>query len=133
MKFDDLYNRVFISERDEVVDTANNEVAVPEDFDDVEPAPLPEPTPEVPTEAPVEDTQTASNLSDYMNQLGEFADKLQNTDSMSLMTLISKLDRPETPFDGIYSNIHNDVTAAARQLREISEKIKSFIIHAAKK
>lgn len=133
MKFDDLYNRVFISEQDEVVDTANNEVAVPEDFDDVEPAPLPEPAPEVPTEAPVEDTQTASNLSDYMNQLGEFADKLQNTDSMSLMTLISKLDRPETPFDGIYSNIHNDVTAAARQLREISEKIKSFIIHAAKK
>lgn len=133
MKFDDLYNRVFVAEQD-VVDTANNEVAVPEDFDDVEPAPLPEPASEVPTETPaVEDTQTASNLSDYMNQLGEFADKLQNTDSMSLMTLISKLDRPETPFDGIYSNIHNDVTAAARQLREISEKIKSFIIHAAKK
>jgi len=133
MKFDDLYNRVFIKEQDEVVDTANSEVAVPEDFDDVEPAPLPEPAPEASTEAPVEDTQTASNLSDYMNQLGEFADKLQNTDSMSLLTLVSKLNVKDTPFEGIYDNMHNDITAAARQLREISEKIKSFIIHAAKK
>lgn len=133
MKFDDLYNRVFIKEQDEVVDTANSEVAVPEDFDDVEPAPLPEPAPEVSTETPVEDTQTASNLSDYMNQLGEFADKLQNTDSMSLLTLVSKLNVKDTPFEGIYDNMHNDITAAARQLREISEKIKSFIIHAAKK
>jgi hypothetical protein len=130
MKFDDLYNRVFIKEQDE----AASEVAMPEDVE-VEPAPLPEPAP-VSTEEPapvVDSTASASSLTDYITQLEDFANKLNSTDGSSLNSLVSKLDKVETPFEGIYSRTSADIVDAAKTLRAVSEKLKNFIIHAAKK
>jgi len=135
MNFTDLYNRVFIKEQ-----TSNNEVADPADFNDVEPAPLP------PTNLATDDLgldasnslendniATSSNLTDYITQLEEFANKLNSTDGSSLNSLVSKLDRVETPFEGIYSRTSADIVDAAKTLRSVSEKLKNFIIHAAKK
>jgi len=133
MKFNDLYNRVFISEQDET------EVADPSspDFNDVEPAPLPELTPEVSPEMaetePTSSPESASSITDYINQIEDFANKLNGTDGSSLQSLVSKLDRVETPFEGIYSRTSAEIVDAAKTLRSVSEKLKNFIIHAAKK
>ena len=135
MNFTDLYNRVFIKEQ-----PSNNEVADPADFDDVKPAPLPR------TDLATDDlgldasnslendtVATSSNLTDYITQLEEFANKLNSTDGSSLNSLVSKLDRVETPFEGIYGRTSADIVDAAKTLRSVSEKLKNFIIHAAKK
>ena len=133
MKFNDLYNRVFISEQGET------EVADPTspDFNDVEPAPLPELTPEVSPEmaetVPTSSPESASSITDYINQIEDFANKLNGTDGSSLQSLVSKLDRVETPFEGIYSRTSAEIVDAAKTLRSVSEKLKNFIIHAAKK
>jgi hypothetical protein len=133
MKFNDLYNRVFISEQNET------EVADPTspDFNDVEPAPLPELTPEVSPEMgetePTASPESASSITDYINQIEDFANKLNGTDGSSLQSLVSKLDRVETPFEGIYSRTSAEIVDAAKTLRSVSEKLKNFIIHAAKK
>lgn len=132
MKFDDLYNKVFVIEQDEL-EAANSEVADPADFDDVEPMPLPEPSPEVEEQAPVDNTATASSLTDYITQLEDFANKLNSTDGTSLQSLVSKLDKVETPFEGIYSRTSAEIVDAAKTLRSVSEKLKNFVIHAAKK
>ncbi len=132
MKFDDLYNRVFSQEQDEAP-IANTEVADPADFNDVEPAPLPEPAPVTEEPAPVDSTASTTNLTDYITQLEDFANKLNSTDGSSLNALVSKLDKVETPFEGIYSRTSADIVDAAKTLRAVSEKLKNFIIHAAKK
>lgn len=132
MKFDELYKRVIITEQD------NTEVAHPDDFNDVEPMPLPETTEELAaadTASPMQATAapSASGLNDYISQLEEFANKLNGTDGSSLQSIVANLDKVETPFDGIYSRTSADIVDAAKTLRSISEKIKNFIINAAKK
>ena len=125
MKFDDLYNNIFISEQTDV------QVADPANFDDVEPLPTPE-LPEVTSNSPVA-TNSGATLTDYINQLEEFANKLNGTDSSSLQSLVSQLDRVESPFEGIYGRTSAEIVDAAKTLRSVSEKLKNFIIHAAKK
>lgn len=135
MKFDSLYKQVFIAEA--VVGNEETEVADPANFDDVEPMPLPEPTEEQPVTPAVPETPlpavTTSTLTDYIKELEDFANKLNSADGDSLQSLVSKLDKVETPFEGIYSRTSAEIVDAAKTLRSVSEKIKSFIIHAAKK
>lgn len=132
MKFNDLFNRVFVAEQN------NEEVASPSDFDDVDPLPVPE----IPVATMPADTGTAvapqaangaSTLTDYITQLEEFANKLNGTESSSLQSLVSQLDKVESPFEGIYSRTSAEIVDAAKTLRSVSEKLKNFIIHAAKK
>jgi hypothetical protein len=127
MKFNELYKKVFITEE-------NSEVAHPDDFNDVEPMPVPEPsTAESQPEGNQTTVQTGSGLTDYINQLEEFANKLNGTDGSSLQSLVANLDKIETPFEGIYSRTSAEIVDAAKTLRSISEKIKNFVINAAKK
>ena len=97
--------------------------------------PLPETPLATDDTAPIEDSgmQSSSSLTDYITQLEDFANKLNSTDGSSLNSLVSKLDRIETPFEGIYSRTSADIVDAAKTLRGVSEKLKNFIIHAAKK
>lgn len=124
MKFNDLYNRVFVSEQDV-------EVADPANFDDVEGNPIPEPAPAA---AGGESTPSfGGSLTDFITQLEEFANKLNSTDASSLQSMVANLDKPATPFDGIRSRTSSDIEAAAKTLRTVSEKLKNFVINAAKK
>lgn len=137
MKFDDLYNKVFVSEqaKDE------KEVADPTDFNDVEPMPLPEPPVASDTplatdgveQTPATSQMPAGSVSDYISELESFANKLNGTESNSLQSLVSQLDRPGTPFDGISARTRGEIVRVAETLRSISENLKSFIINAAKK
>jgi hypothetical protein len=133
MKFDDLYNKVFVAEQDKI---ENTEVADPTDFDDVEPLPLPEQPPvedgdmQDPFQQPV---VPSNNISSYITDLEEFANKLNGTEESSLQSIVSRLDRPGTPFDGISGRTRSEIVRVAETLRSISENLKSFIINAAKK
>ena len=128
MKFEELYNQVFVKEQDEEI--MNKEVADPADFDDVEPLPLPDVSSEEPMTAPV---VSGTTLTDYVLQLEEYADKLNSTDGGSLQSLVSSLDQKDTPFEGIYGRTSTEIVDAAKTLRSVAEKIKNYIIHAAKK
>lgn len=128
MKFDDLYNKVFVKEA-ELSPEAPTEVADPADFNDVDPIPLPEP------EASPEgsEPQVSSSLSDYMTQCNDFAEKLQSAGGSCLQALVSTLDKPLTPFEGIHAKTSPDIEAAAKMLRQLSGKLLSFSIAATKK
>jgi hypothetical protein len=135
MKFDDLYNKVFVSEQEEVEDTTD-EVADPNDpAYDVEPMPLPE-TPLATDEVEPSDTnsgtQSSSSLNDYVTELESFADKMNCLGADCLNSLVSKLNQKDTPFEGIRDKTSSDIVNVASKLRDISEVIKSFLIHAAK-
>lgn len=133
MKFEDLYNRVVVAEQDAADMGANSEVADPADFNDVEPLPLPE-LPAEPTDQPLApQVDGGTTLTDYISQLEEFADKLNSTGGSSLQSLVSSLDRSDTPFEGIYARTSAEIVDAAKTLRSVAEKIKNYIIHAAKK
>ena len=127
MKFTDLYNRVFIREQDD-----QTEVPDPENFNDVDPMPVPEPSVAPTMDASGGSEVSSSTLTDYINQIEEFASKLNGTDGNSLQSLVSKLDRVETPFEGIYGRTSAEIVDAAKTLRSVSEKLKNFIIHAQK-
>lgn len=128
MKFDDLYNKVFIREQGELPSDDATEVAHPDDFNDVDPIPLPKPAePGAEPAAP----QVSSSLTDYMTQCNEFADKLQSS-SDCLQSLVASLDKPLTPFEGI-SGTSSDIENAAGMLRRLSGKLLSFTIAAQKK
>lgn len=132
MKFDALYNQVFLTEADE------DGIPMPEDFDDVAPAPVPA-TPEetegaegaepVAAEAPA--SGSGSTLKDYVDQLEEFADKINGVEG-SLQALVAKLDKPGTAFDGISQKTSSDIVRVAEVLLGISENLKSYIINSAK-
>jgi hypothetical protein len=123
MKFDDLYNKVFVQEQNET----NTEVAHPDDFDDVDPIPLPEPAKGAAAPVP----QNTSNLTQYMTECNEFADKLQSSGDC-LQTLVASLDKPLTPFEGI-SGTSSDIERVAALLRQLAGRLLSYNIAAAKK
>ena len=138
MKFEDLYKKVFVTEEEAKI--KSDEVASPEDFDDVEPAPLPDLSADdndidlATDEAPVADTSSSggSTLKDYVFKIEEFANVLNGTDGDSLAALVASLDKPETPFEGISSRTSSDIISAAKTLREVVETLKNFLIHSLK-
>lgn len=129
MKFDDLYNRVFIAEQDLPSDP-NTDVAHPDDFDDVDPIPLPSPA-EV-TSGTANPPVTTSSLTEYMKSCNDFAEKLQSGAGDCLQSLIMSLDKPLTPYEGI-SKLSSDIEDAAEKLRRISGRLLSYNIAAQKK
>ena len=130
MKFDELYNRVYLNEQDkEAPEEAGNETteANPEDFQaDVEPMPQPAPEATEKTAAP-----SGMTLLDYTNKLDELAELLLNTDGDCLQGLLVSLGKPNTPFQGI-SGKSVEVVRTAGALTELSGKLKMYIISSAK-
>ena len=132
MKFNELYNRVYLNEQDkEAPQEAGNEAteANPEDFNDVEPMPQPAPeeaTVEGETEAP-----QGTTLMDYVNKLDEVSELLLNLEGDCLQKLVLSLDKPGTPFDGIASK-SAEIVRASEALSTLSGKLKMYIISSAK-
>ncbi len=126
MKFNDLYNRVFIKEQDDT------EIADPAKFDDVAPAPVPEPvSAEVEASAPA---VPPADLSSFMQELLTFGNKLmdEKNPGQSMLAVLRKLDKPETPFEGIYGRTNNEILQAKDLLNSIASELLKFSIQAAK-
>ena len=131
MKFDELYKRVFITEQDAPSDMGN-EIAHPDDVS-VEPAPVPKiAAPAAAGAQPASGGGSGGGLTQFVADLEEFANKLNGTEGGSLQSLVSQLDVQHTAFEGIRSRTSSDIEAAAKSLRVVSEKLKNFIISAAK-
>ena len=115
MKFNDLYNRVFVQEQ--------SEVAAPSDID-VKPIPVPE--------APVENGDLAavsapSNITQHVQKCIEFANTLQDLGGGNcLLSFVSEIDKPGTPFDGIQAATSSYIESAANKLRELSGRLASY-------
>lgn len=110
MKFNDLYDRVFLSEQDNV------EVANPSDFEgDVKGAPTQKPA----LPGPEGDQGGGQNLQDYKGQVQEFINKLTEPGGNSLLALVGSLDRKNTPYEGISTKIRSNIAQAAKSLGDI--------------
>jgi hypothetical protein len=98
---------------------------------------LPEVQPEQPSSegdpsASAATAPSSATLKDYIVKLEEFADNINGVNGDSLQSLVFALDRPGTPFDGISSRTKSEIVRVAETLLSISEKLKSFIIGAAR-
>lgn len=143
MRFEELYNSVYLKEdeanketEEAPVESGGSTVPMPEDFDDVEPIPqAPGEQAEGETEGTTSEATapTGATLKDYIFQLEDFAEKINGLEGTSLQSLVSSLDRPGTPFDGISSRTKVDIVSVAETLLSISEKLKSFMINAVKR
>ena len=134
MKFDELYNRVYLNEQEkEAAEEIGNETteANPEDFKgDVEPMPQPAPAEPVAAEGEAEAPQ-GMTLMDYTNKLDEVAELLLNLEGDCLQKLVLALDKPGTPFDGI-SGKSAEIVRTSEALSTLSGKLKMYIISSAK-
>jgi len=132
MKFDDLYNRVFVNEQDEVA--TNTEVADPADFNDVEPMPLPE-TPLATDEAePVAASNSStSSVNDYIKLTLDFTNKMQDAmGGESLQTLMKSLDYPGSGFDNVSKSMSSKILAAVKAVQDVTAELVALNIHATK-
>lgn len=133
MKFNELYNRVYLNEQDkEAPEEAGNEAteANPEDFkSDVEP--MPQPAPEEATVEGEAEAPQGTTLMDYVNKLDEVSELLLNLEGDCLQKLVLSLDKPGTPFDGIASK-SAEIVRASEALSTLSGKLKMYIISSAK-
>lgn len=134
MKFDSLYNKVFLTEQNdeislpddvdidadgEIADTGN-EIAEPENFE-TEPAPV---------NAPAGD---AGSLKNYINKLEELIASLNGVDADSLQKLVNDLDRPGSLYTGIANDTSPEIIKLAEQTASLVEILKGYIINSAKR
>lgn len=127
MKFDHLYNQVFLIEQDEEapeqmpeeIPAPEDGVATPDNYN-VEPA-------------PVVSGADASGIQTYKSQLQEFANSMQNTDTECLQKLVSDLDRPGSLFMGISRELSSRIIKIASDAKEIATILDGFVINSAKR
>lgn len=135
MKFEDFYNQVFVIEKDEEV---RNNIASPEDMDDVEPLPLP-PTPAAPAATPNENGtpatpaagNTAGTLSEYINKIVEFSESLNNDTGECLNSLCKKLDVPGTPYADISAKTATTIVRVTGGLGDLVQVLIDYNLKSA--
>jgi hypothetical protein len=134
MKFDDLYNRVFVNEQDEAVDTTS-EVADPNDpAYDVEPMPLPETPLATDGSDSGEASETATtSVTDYIKLTLDFTKKMQDAmGGESLQTLMKSLDYPGSGFDDQSKRMSSKILTAVKAVQDVTADLVALNIHAAK-
>lgn len=130
MKFDHLYQQVFLLEQGEDV-TPVDEVpeeeapitggtAEPDNYN-VEPAPIPQ------------SFGDSGNLANYISKLQEFAKEMQNTESDSLQKLVNEIDRPGSLFQGISREVSSRIIKIASDAKDIATILEGFILNAPKR
>jgi len=130
MKFDSLYQQVFLTEQDEVapeevptpeeeVSTGEGGVATPDSIN-VEPAPV---------FAGVD----AGGIQTYKTQLQQFADSMQNTDADCLQKLVNDLDYPGSLYMGISRELASRIIKIASDAKEIVTILDGFVINSIKR
>ena len=136
MKFDTLFNNVFITEQDDLVPGTD---ATPE-APTTDAAPVPPsdgvPTPDNYNVEPAPVSASAGNVSsvkEFVIKLEDYADSLNGVDGDSLQKLVNDLDRKNSLFEGISRETSSDIIKLAELSVSLSEKLKGFIINSAKR
>lgn len=132
MKFDSLYNKVFLTEQEE-------EIALPDDVDVSDETAPQEPgvaepqnfeTEPAPVGGPVGD---AGSLKSFIDRLEELSSVLNGVDTESLQKLVNDLDRPGSLFTGIANDTSPEITKLAEQAASLVQILNGYIINSAKR
>ena len=142
MKFDLLFNQVFLTEADDYIhghdENASESPAVHDDITAETPAEHPEGTP-VPNNYDVEpapvgaSTGDAGSIKEQIRKLDDFAEALNGVEGNSLQQLVNDMDRPGSLFQGISRETSSEIIRIAGQVAELSEILKGFVINSAKR
>ena len=143
MKFDLLFNQVFLTEDAEeyIHGHDGNAPANPVVHDDTSvetPADHPEGTP-LPDNYDVEPSPVggsngdAGSIKEQIRKLDDFAEALNGVEGNSLQQLVNDMDRPGSLFQGISRETSSEIIRIAGQVAELSEILKGFVINSAKR
>jgi hypothetical protein len=123
MKFNDLYNRVFVAEQELPSDA--EDVAQPSDVD-VEGLPL---ATDNGGAAPTigGGGSGPSDLMGYLKQIEEFTNKLNGVEGNSLQSLAVTLSKPGTPFEGAADRLAGNIESAAKSLGDLSATLRRLV------
>jgi hypothetical protein len=130
MKFDSLYQQVFLIEQDEV---APEETLTPEE--ELPPQEGGQASPDsINVEpAPVFAGVDAGGIQTYKTQLQQFADSMQNTDTECLQKLVNDLDYPGSLYMGISRELASRIIKIASDAKEIVTILDGFVINSIKR
>lgn len=129
MKFENLYNQVFLSEQDE-------ETQVPTDQEEITPVADGTPEPDTYEVEPLPVSPSGGNVGDiqtYKTQLIEFADTMQTTEGSCLQKLVNDLDRPGSLFQGISRELSSRIIKIASDAKDIATILDGFVINSEKR
>jgi hypothetical protein len=138
MKFDNLFNSIFLTEADdyesdippvsgdEPIDTSSTEEDEPTvdalpDNHDVEPAPV------------VSSVGDTDRVKEHLEKIESFIETLNGIEGESLQKLVNDIDRPGSLFQGISRETSSDIIKLAEQTAGLVEILKGFIINSAKR
>lgn len=130
MKFDSLYQQVFLIEQNEV---APEETLTPEE--ELPPQEGRQASPDsINVEpAPVFAGVDAGGIQTYKTQLQQFADSMQNTDAECLQKLVNDLDYPGSLYMGISRELASRIIKIASDAKEIVTILDGFVINSIKR
>jgi len=145
MKFDLLFNQVFLTEDAEEYIHGHDEnkpnAMTPAVHDDT----MTEPTGETPDGVPTPDNYNvepapvgassgdAGSIKEQIRKLDDFAEALNGVEGSSLQQLVNDMDRPGSLFQGISRETSSEIIRIAGQVAELSEILKGFVINSAKR
>jgi hypothetical protein len=130
MKFDSLYQQVFLIEQDEV---APEEVPAPEEELTSSESGVASPDSINVEPAPVFAGVDAGGIQTYKTQLQQFADSMQNTDAECLQKLVNDLDYPGSLYMGISRELASRIIKIASDAKEIVTILDGFVINSIKR
>lgn len=134
MKFDSLYQHVFLTEQDQPAPNEETTEAPPEETSKPEGGGVPEPdnygVEPLPVSKPVSDN---GELAKYIITLNEFANSMQNTETECLQKLVNEVDRQGSLFMGISREVSTRVIKIASDAKELATILEGFILNAPKR
>jgi hypothetical protein len=130
MKFDSLYQQVFLIEQDEV---APEEAPTPEEELPPQEDGIASPDSINVEPAPVFAGVDAGGIQTYKTQLQQFADSMQNTDAECLQKLVNDLDYPGSLYMGISRELASRIIKIASDAKEIVTILDGFVINSIKR
>lgn len=135
MKFDSLYQHVFLTEQDQLpIPSEEKSETEPEESNKPEGGGVPEPdnygVEPLPVIKPVSDN---GNLAKYKKVLVDFANSMQNTESECLQKLVNDIDRQGSLFQGISRETSSRVIKIASDAKELATILEGFILNAPKR
>jgi hypothetical protein len=145
MKFDLLFNQVFLTEADDYVPTPDQGVSNAANSSVVHDDTTVEPTGETPDGVPTPDNYDvepapvgassgdAGSIKEQIRKLDDFAEALNGVEGSSLQQLVNDMDRPGSLFQGISRETSSEIIRIAGQVAELSEILKGFVINSAKR
>ena len=140
MKFDTLFQQVFLAEKADKVEPKidNDVVPTPDIFkDDVAPNPLPtdgldDVAGDITGEANPAEASSAT-LMDHITAIEDLVEKINGVSGEeSLQKLVNNLDKEGTPFEGIANKTSQDIIRSAEILSSLAEQLKGFMLGSSK-